>query len=123
VLEDLIYGEAYDPVQLAGKISDPSNPFRMPTELAEMLLAVPLEHAGIRKVEEALAGSSEVPPPQSFLDGPAHSINLTKILLGTIPHYEWPSFRTADEARRNGAWTPLLSFAAYLVQLPEYQLT
>lgn len=126
ILEQFVYGEAgapFDPVALAGKISDPANPYRLPTDLANVFIAVPLEHAGIRNIEEPVAGSSTVPPPQWFMDGPEHSINLTKILLGNVPHYEWPYFTNEEEARETGAWALLLSFHAYLIQLPEYQLT
>ncbi len=126
LLERMIYGEdgaAFDPVQLVSKISDPGNPYRLPTDLAETFLAVPLEHAGIREVEEPLPGSDKVAPPASFADGPAYSINLTKILLGNVHHYEWPYFTNEQEARQRGAWALLQAYTTYLIQLPEYQLT
>ncbi len=126
LLEKLIYGDAgaaFDPAQLVGKISDPGNPYRLPTDLAETFLAVPLEHAGIREIEEPLPGSTKVPPPRSFEEGPAYSINLTKILLGNVHHYEWPYFTNEQEARQSGAWALLQAFTTYLIQLPEYQLT
>lgn len=125
-LEGFIHGAAgpaYDPVQLAAKISDPSNPYRFPTDIAETFLAVPLEHAAIRGSDDPVPGSDRVPLPTSFAEGPAHSINLTKILLGSVPHYDWPYFTTIDEARQNGALTLMRGFVSYLVQLPEYQLT
>ena len=125
-LDSFINGDAgapYDPVQLSAKVSDPSNVFRLPTDLAESLLAVPLEHAGIREVEDDFAGNKDIPPPQSFLDGPAYSINLTKIMLNDVPHYYWPYFTNAKEAQEGGAWGMLLAFLTYLIQLPEYQLT
>lgn len=126
MLERLIYGEAgaaFDPVQLISKVSDPVNPYRFPTDLAETFLAVPLEHAGIREVDEPVPGSDKVPPPTSFANGPQYSINLTKILLGNVRHYEWPYFTDEQEARQSGAWALLLAYATYLIQLPEYQLT
>lgn len=125
-LEDFLYGEAgapYDPVQLSEKVSDPNNVYRLPTDLAVTLLAVPLEHAGIREVTEDFAGNKDIPPPQSFLDGPAYSINLTKIMLNDVPHYYWPYFTNAKEAQETGAWSMILAFLSYLIQLPEYQLT
>ena len=126
IIERLIYGDggaSFDPVHLVDKISDPANPYRLPTDLAQTFLAVPLEHAGIREVDEPLPGSDKVPPPASFANGPEYSINLTKILLGNVHHYEWPYFTNEQEARERGAWALLQAFTTYLIQLPEYQLT
>ncbi|MDX1547604.1 MAG: DUF1800 domain-containing protein [Rhodothermales bacterium] len=116
-------GNAYDPVDLARKISDPSDPFRLPTDLAAAFLPVPLAEAGIHDIQEDFAGDPALPPPPEFLDGPAYAVNLTKLLLDGTPHYEWPRFAGEDRENEAEARQLLLRFLAYLLQLPEYQLT
>ena len=98
-------------------------PFRLPTDLAETFLAVPLDEAGIFDVDENFGGDPALPPPNEFLNGPAHAVNLTKILLNGSPHYEWPRFGDENTENEEEAREQLLRFLSYLLQLPEYQLT
>ena len=116
-------GNTYDPFTLAQKISDPSDPFRLPTDLAATLIPVPLDEAGIPDVEEDFGGDPDLPPPQAFLEGPAYAINLAKIMLNGSPHYEWPRFSDQNPENEAEAREQLLRFLSFLIQLPEYQLT
>ena len=116
-------GNNYDPFTLVQKISDPSDPFRLPTDLAEMMIPVPLDEAGIFDVEENFGGDPAFPPPSEFLGGPKHAVNLAKILLNGSPHYEWPRFTDQNPENEEEARENLLRFLSYLIQLPEYQLT
>ena len=116
-------GNNYDPFTLAQKVSDPSDPFRLPSDLAETLLPVPLHEVGIFDVEENFGGDPALPPPREFLDGPGYAVNLSKILLNGSPHYEWPRFADGNPENEAEAREQLLRFLSYLVQLPEYQLT
>lgn len=126
-LTDIIYGyddsgSAYDPIRLAEKISDPSNPFDLAEDIANHLLAPSLEQAGIREVEDDFAGNPELAPDISGM--PAWKINLTKILLGNIPWYEWTANSDQDG---NLYYQPVFAenlrlYISYLQQLPAYQL-
>ena len=125
-LERFLFGEngnIYDPFTLAQKVSDPSDPFRLPTDLAQTLLPVPLDEVGIFDIEEDFGGDPALPPPQEFLNGPRHAVNLSKILLNGSPHYEWPRFTENNPENEEEAREQLLRFLSYLIQLPEYQLT
>lgn len=113
----------YDPFVLAQKISDPSDPLRLATDLAETLLPVPLGEAGIHQIEESFGGNPDIPLPPDFLSGPAYSINLAKILLNGSPYYEWPRFSEQEPENVDEARHLLRQFIDYLIQLPEYQLT
>lgn len=117
------YGTSYDPFALAQKVSDPSDPFRLPTDLADTLLPVPLQETGVFDIDEAFGGDPDLPPPNEFLSGPKHSINLTKIMLNGTPHYEWPRFEGGDPENVEEARELLVGYMRYLIQLPEYQLT
>ncbi|HET6569467.1 MAG TPA: DUF1800 domain-containing protein [Rhodothermales bacterium] len=124
--EQLIYGYGatnFDPVDLGRKISDPSNPYLLPTDLAHVMLAVPLSVAGIRDVEAPFGGDPMAPPPQAFLDGPAYSVSLCKIMLDGMAHYEWPVFSEKGSEEDEAARTLLRAYLTYLVELPAYQLT
>lgn len=125
-LERFLFGEngnTYDPFSLAQKISDPSDPFRLPTDLAETFLPVALDEVGIFDIEEGFGGDPALPPPDEFLNGPAYAVNLSKILLNGTPHYEWPRFGDDDPENEEEARELLLRYLSYLIQLPEYQLT
>lgn len=139
-LTDLIYGydnsgNQYDPIRIAEKISDPSNPFKMAEDLAEHLLALPLDLVGIREVDEDFAGNPALHPGavnsangQTYVAGynsfPEYKINLTKILLGTIPWYEF----TANTDQEGNLYYEetfaenIRQYISYLQQLPAYQL-
>ncbi|GIV60540.1 MAG: hypothetical protein KatS3mg043_1629 [Rhodothermaceae bacterium] len=123
---DLIYGTlgaAYDPVELAMKLSDPSDPFALAVDLAETMIPVPLEQTGIREVSEDFAGMEAHPLPPEAQQAPAYVLNLTKLLLDGLPHYGWPVLTDPGAPQATDARTLLRAYLAYLVQLPAYQLT
>lgn len=131
-LNDIIYGNEdsgnrFNPIRLAEKISDPSNPFSLAEDLAEHLLAPPLDTVGIRSVEEDFAGNPALHPSEQipgFNSFPEYKINLTKILLGPIPWYEF----TANSDQDGNLYyqehfaESIRQYIAYLQQLPSYQL-
>jgi uncharacterized protein (DUF1800 family) len=126
VLSDLIYGNlgaSYDPLELATKISDPSDPFSIALDLAETMLPVPLAYAGIREVTEPFGGNPDLPPPSEILNGPAWQVNLSKILLDGTPHYEWPVVGEGSADPTDDARSLVREYLVYLIQLPAYQLT
>lgn len=117
-------GAAHDPLDLARKASDPADPYTLPADLARVFLPVPLGEAGIRNVAEPFGGNTMRPPPDAFLAGPAHAVNLSKLLLDGTPHYEWAAQATGTNAAGLAAARRLLTgYLVYLTQLPEYQLT
>ncbi|MFN1836004.1 DUF1800 family protein [Balneola sp. MJW-20] len=126
-LNDLVYGyddagSMYDPIRIAEKISDPSNPFSVAEDIASHLIAVPLDRVGIRQVEEDFAGDPNLVPP---VDGfPTYKINLSKILLGSIPWYEWTANTDSDGNLfyQETFAENLRQYISYLQQLPAYQL-
>ena len=126
-LSDLLYataisGTVYQPINLTEKISDPSNPFSVAEDIAEHLISVPLDRVGIRIVEEDFAGNPSLAPDTSGM--PQYKINLTKILLGAIPWYEFTS-NSDDEGNLFYEETfadNLRQYITYLQQLPAYQL-
>lgn len=122
-LDDLLGDDGYDPFELAQKVSDPSDPLRLAGDLAETLLPVPLDVAGIHPLEEPFGGNPDFPPPDAFLNGPAQRVDLAKYLLDGTPHYEWPRFEDGRPEHVEEARTLLRRYLTYLVQLPEYQLT
>lgn len=131
-LTDIIYGSngsgnRFNPIRLAEKISDPSNPFTLAEDLAEHLLAPPLDTVGVRTVEEDFAGNPALHPAERIPDFdsfPAYKINLTKILLGPIPWYEF----TANSDQDGNLYyqehfaESIRQYITYLQQLPAYQL-
>ncbi len=126
-ITDLLYGydeagSTYDPIRIAEKISDPSNPFSVAEDIAEHLIAVPLAQVGIREVEEDFAGDPALAPDTSGM--PDYKINLTKILLGNIPWYEWTANSDQDGNLfyQDTFAENLRQYIAYLQQLPAYQL-
>ncbi|MTI88672.1 MAG: DUF1800 domain-containing protein [Balneolaceae bacterium] len=127
-LKDIIYGydeagDAYNPIRITEKISNPSNPFDVAEDIAQHLLAPPLDKVGVREVEEDFAGNPNLAPDVSGFSN--HKINLTKILLGNIPWYEW----TANSDQEGNLYYQatfaehLRAYISYLQQLPAYQLT
>ncbi len=126
-LTDIIYGynntgSEYSPIRIAEKISDPSNPFSLAEDIAEHLIALPLEKVGIRQVEEEFAGNPELLPNTTGM--PAYKVNLTKILLGDIPWYEWTvsSDNDGNLFYEETFAENLRQYIGYLQQLPAYQL-
>lgn len=119
-LEEMVSGNAganYDPLELAQKISDPADPFALAIDLANHLLAVPLDQVGIRSVEEDFEGGSQ-PVPDYILAKPDYEQDLIKILLAGTPWYDWGLFYESDTAKKF-----LRDYITYLFQLPAYQLT
>jgi hypothetical protein len=131
-LTDIIYGydnagNRYNPIRLAEKISDPSSPFTLAEDLAEHLLAPQLDTVGVRQIDEDFAGNPAL-HPSSYVAGfdsfPEYKINLTKILLGTIPWYEFTA--TSDQDGNlyyeETFAEAIRQYISYLQQLPAYQL-
>ena len=116
-------GSSFNPISLIEKISDPNNPFTIAEDLARYILAVPLDRMEIREVEEDFAGDPNLAPDLTGF--PDYKINLSKILLGTIPWYEW---RVDADQSNNLFYQPVFAesirqYISYLQQLPSYQLT
>lgn len=126
-LADLIYGydeagDLYNPIRIAEKVSDPSNPFSVAEDIAEHILSLPLDKVGIRNVEEDFAGNPDLAPDLTGF--PPYKINLTKILLGSIPWYEWTASTDSDNNLfyQETFSENLRQYISYLIQLPAYQL-
>ena len=126
-LTDLIYGydgagNQYDPIRIAEKVSDPSNPFSLAEDIAEHVLSLPLDQVGIREVEEGFAGNPDLAPDVSGFSN--YKINLAKILLGNIPWYEWTANTDSDDNLyyQDTFAENLRQYISYLIQLPAYQL-
>ena len=119
-LEEMVSGDAgasYDPLEIAQKISDPSDPFALAIDLANHLLATPLDRVDIRTVDEDFQGGSQ-PVPAYILAKPDYEQNLIKILLAGTPWYDWGNLYQTDGGKKL-----LLDYIMYLFQLPAYQLT
>lgn len=126
-LTDLVYGydgggDLYDPIRIAEKVSDPSNPFSVAEDIAEHVLSLPLDQVGVREVEEVFAGNPDLAPDLTGF--PDYKINLSKILLGDIPWYEWTANTDADDNLfyEDTFAEKLRQYISYLIQLPAYQL-
>lgn len=112
----------YNPVNLVRRISTPSNPLAVARDLAAYILPVDIEEAGIHPVEEDFAGDPAYPP--NTVGYTAKEIDLAKILLGELPHYEW-GYREPSGGQpyfTRGTQYQIQQFLAYLIQLPAYQL-
>lgn len=116
-------GDVYNPFDLATKISDPSDPFRIADDFAATMIPIPLEKTGVRTVEEEFGGNMDIPPPEDVMNGPSYKLNLSKILLDGTPFYEWPLFNTDNPTNVQEAGKLIKDYLVYLVQLPAYQLT
>ncbi|MEM9665554.1 MAG: DUF1800 domain-containing protein [Bacteroidota bacterium] len=126
ILTDLMNGAAgngvFDPVQIAIRVSDPSNPFAIAEDLASSLMPVPLALTSLRMLDEPFAGDVDLPPPPEVLNDPTRSA-LSKLLLAGTPWYEWPSLQEAGDGELEGARFLLREFLGLLTrELPEYQL-
>lgn len=126
-LTDLIYGydgagDQYDPIRIAEKVSDPSNPFSLAEDIAEHVLSLPLDKVGVRQVDEDFAGNPDLAPDLTGF--PPHKINLSKILLGNTPWYEWTANTDFDDNLfyEETFAENLRQYISYLIQLPAYQL-
>jgi len=117
-----ISADQYNPINIAQKISNPSDPFALAEDIARHLIALPLDQVDIREVEDDFAGNPRNAPDVSSF--PEYKINLAKILLGNIPWYEW---RPGTDDQGNLTFNPALAenlrqYISYLHQLPAYQL-
>jgi len=126
ILTDLITGQVdpdvFDPVKIAIRVSDPSNPFAIAEDLAQAMMPVPLEYTSIRATDEPFEGDMMIPPPQEVLDDPTRS-TLSKLLLNGTPWYDWPTLNEEGVANIDGARTLLREYLAMLSrEMPEYQL-
>lgn len=126
-LTDLIYGydgagSQYDPIRIAEKVSDPSNPFSVAEDIAEHILSLPLDKVGVRNVEEDFAGNPDLVPDLTGFS--EHKINLSKILLDSTPWYEWTANTDSDDNLfyEETFAENLRQYISYLIQLPAYQL-
>ncbi|MCB0719347.1 MAG: DUF1800 domain-containing protein [Bacteroidetes bacterium] len=125
-LTDIIYqrtGASYDPVELAIKVSDPSDPFRIAIDLAETFIPISLSETGIRTVDEPFGGDPNFPIPDEIANGPEYYRNLSKILLDGAPFYEWPLVTDVNSPGTEDIRKLLRAYLSYLIQLPAYQLT
>ncbi len=124
IIADLTGGAAgsFDPVEVAIRVSDPANPFKIAEDLARTLVPIPLDIASIREVSEDFAGDPDLPPPATVLENPIVS-NVSKVLLGDMPHYEWPDIVDGSSTDKGRARIVLQHYIALLSrEIPEYQL-
>jgi len=124
IIADLTGGGAgsFDPVDVAVRVSDPANPFKIAEDLARTLVPIPLDIASIREVSDDFAGDPDIPPPPSVLSDPIVS-NVSKVLLGDMPHYEWPDIVDGSTTEKDRARIVLQHYIALLSrEIPEYQL-
>jgi|AntRauMFilla1563_2_1112583.scaffolds.fasta_scaffold01746_3 hypothetical protein len=113
---------AFNTIRLIEKISDPTNPIAIASDVAKHLFAVNLENVDIAPVEDAFAGDPAISPN---LDGRSQKeIDLAKILLGPVPWYEWSVQTDASgQLVYSRIFDYLIrNYISYLVQLPAYQL-
>jgi len=106
------------PVKLARDLVDESDPlavFKVPTALAEHLLAVPLEALVLDAPENFSGDLQTFPLPDEIANGPRHVRDLAKIFLAGRPWYEW------DLMQQGIAWG-ISNYLRFLTRLPEYQL-
>ena len=85
----------YDPLDVIRTAPDPSDPFNVALYAAERLIPVPLAYASVLPNDTPFAGNPQRPPPDYVLTGPRHVSDLGKMLLGTMPHYEWTTSTNA----------------------------
>jgi len=112
-----------DVVSLVRSIcSDPNDPFRVAIELAEYLLAVPLETVDIPETLEGIPGDPSYPPPDWILEGPPHVRVFASSLLNGLPHYNWPDLIEGDGEEIRKGHHLIKEYLVYLTKLPEYQL-
>jgi len=125
-LTEILYGRnesgtEYNPIRLIEKMTDPDDPFSVSKTLAEHILAVPLELTDVQETDEDFAGNPDFKP--NLTGKSIQEINLTKILLGPVPWYEWRSETAAGGTRYYPTTflVQLQAYISYLIQLPSYQ--
>ena len=126
IIAEITNGSAgrFDPLEVAQAVStSPASPFKTALDLAQTFVPIPIELASIREVSEPFAGDPDLPPTQEVLNDPILA-NVSKVMLGDMPHYEWPNLLGSDEQESlDGARVVLQNFIALLSrELPEYQL-
>ena len=126
VIADITSGAAgrFDPVEVATRVSTaPASPFLTARDLAQTFVPIPIELASIREIADPFAGDPDLPPP-SEVTNDAILANVSKVMLGDMPHYEWPNLLDSSDAEGiNGARIVLQNYIALLSrELPEYQL-
>jgi hypothetical protein len=103
--------------------SNPNNPFRVAVELAQHILAVPLETVDVPEIPEGIPGDPSYPPPKWVLEGPPYIRDLASLLLNGLPHYNWPDLVDGGREDIHKAHHLTKDFVAFLTKLPAYQLT
>ncbi len=124
IIADITSGDAgqFDPIEVAKRVSDPADPFKIATDLAETFLPIPLQLSSIREVSDDFAGDPDQPPPSHVLNDPIVS-NLSKVMLGDMPHYEWPNLNNASNSELNNARIVLQNYIAkFTREMPEYNV-
>jgi hypothetical protein len=124
IVADFTSGDvgSFDPVEVAIRVSDPANPFQIAEDLARTFVPIPLTLASIREVRDPFAGDPDLPPPAFVIEDPILS-NVSKVMLGDMPHYEWPDIKDGDAAEKSRARVVLQHYIALLSrEIPEYQL-
>lgn len=91
---------AYDSLGFIRQAPAPADPFSVAASVAERLVGVPLDYASILPIDTPFAGNPQRLPPEYVLNGPRYLSDLGKMLLGTMPHYEWSSSTDAVLAAR-----------------------
>ncbi|MFK7845784.1 MAG: DUF1800 family protein [Rhodothermales bacterium] len=122
IIADLTSGAAgdFDPIEVAIKVSDPANPFKIAEDLARTFIPIPLDLASIREVPDPFAGDPDTPPPQNVLDNSLVS-NVSKVMLGDMPWYEWPDIVEGSNAEKDIARRVLQNYIALLSrEVPGY---
>ncbi|MEM8488420.1 MAG: DUF1800 domain-containing protein [Bacteroidota bacterium] len=122
IIADLTSGSAgdFDPIEVAIKVSDPANPFKIAEDLARTFIPIPLDLASIREVDDPFAGDPDTPPPQNVLDDSLVS-NVSKVMLGDMPWYEWPDIVEGSNSEKDIARRVLGNYIALLSrEVPGY---
>ena len=128
VIADLMSGAAgtsFDPLTIATRVSDGSNPFKIARDLADAMIPVAREFTSVRDLQDDFEGDlMNYPVPDEVRNDPAWS-SLAKLMLNGTPHYDWPDLNdgSVDENLRSGARTLLREYISLLSrEMPEYQL-
>ncbi len=105
-------------VGLARDLVDPADElaaFKVPVELAEHLLTVPLDTLVLDAPAEFAGDLQTYPIPDAIVNGPQHVRDLAKIFLADRPWYEW-------SLERQGIAWGIVKYVGYLAHLPEFHL-
>lgn len=122
IIADLTNGAAgdFDPIEVAIKVSDPANPFKIAEDLARTFIPIPLDLASIRQIDDDFAGDPDTPPPADILNDSLKS-NVSKVMLGDMPWYEWPDIVEGSNSEKDIARRVLQNYIALLSrEVPGY---